>query len=131
MFSFNLFLASQGIAEYNINTNIPPKGGTCDVRPGAGEELETIFTFSCSGWHDEHQPLSYEMFYSHPIASKVPGSFQNGVPFFFGPSLETGYKAVFPVGKKEDDYFINIVVIIRDAYGEFVDKTFQIQVILK
>ena len=108
---------------------MPPKGGKCYVVPNAGEELDTIFNFSCSGWNDEHQPLNYEMFFSHPTETLEPSSHQNSVLFFFGPSLAS-HKAIFPVGKKKDDYFINIAVRIRDAYGEFVEEKLRIQVFL-
>lgn len=123
-----LFSASQGLAEYNIVTNIPPNGGSCDVTPKTGEELDTIFTFSCSGWQDEHQPLTYEMFYSHPNKSEEdPVSPLSGVLFFFGPSLES-YRAILPMGKEENNYSVNVAVIIKDAYGEYVDKNLRIQV---
>ena len=108
---------------------MPPTGGKCYVTPNAGEELDTIFTFSCSEWQDEHQPLTYEMFFSHPNETLEPSSYQNSVLFFYGPSL-VSHKAIFPVGKKNNDYFINIVVRIRDAYGEFVEKLLRIQVFL-
>ena len=123
-----LFLASQGLAEYSIFTNIPPKGGSCDVTPKTGEELDTIFTFWCSGWQDEHQPLTYEMFYSHPNKSEDDQvSPLNGALFFFGPSLES-HRAIFPMGNKENNYSVNVAVIIRDAYGEYMDKNLRIQV---
>lgn len=116
------------MAEYNLVTNIPPKGGSCDVTPNTGEELDTIFTFSCSGWQDEHQPLTYEMFYSHPNKSEeYPVSPLNGVLFFFGPSLES-HRAILPTGKKENNYSVNVTIVIRDAYGEYVDKKLRIQV---
>ena len=127
-FFFKLFLVSQGQAEYKLDTNIPPQGGSCDVTPKTGEELDTIFIFSCSGWQDEHQPLTYEMFYFHPNKSEEhPVSPLNGVLFFFGPSLES-YRAILPMGKIENNYSVNVTVIIRDAYGEYVDKNLQIQV---
>ena len=127
-FFFKSFLVSQGLAEYKVDTNIPPRGGSCDVTPKTGEGLDTIFTFSCSGWQDEHQPLTYEMFYSHPNKSlEHPVSSLNGVLFFFGPSLES-YRAILPMGKEENNYSVNVAVIIRDAYGEYVDKNLQIQV---
>lgn len=116
------------MAEYNLVTNIPPKGGSCDVTPKTGEELDTIFTFSCGGWQDEHQPLTYEMFYSHPNKSEeYPVSPLNGVLFFFGPSLES-HRAILPTGKKENNYSVNVTIVIRDAYGEYVDKKLRIQV---
>lgn len=123
-----LIVATQGLVEYNIATNIPPKGGSCDVSPKTGEELDTVFTFSCSGWRDEHQPLTFEMFYSHPnISEEDPVSHVSGELFFFGPSLEN-HGTILPMGKKENNYFVNVAVIIRDAYGEDVDKTLRIQV---
>lgn len=116
------------MAEYNLVTNIPPKGGSCDVTPKTGEELDTIFTFSCSGWQDDHQPLTYEMFYSHPNKSEeYPVSPLNEVLFFFGPSLES-HRAILPTGKKENNYSVNVTIVIRDAYGEYVDKKLRIQV---
>lgn len=123
-----LFSEAQGFAEYNIITNQPPTGGTCDVTPKTGEELETRFTFSCSGWQDEHEPLTYEMFFSHPSDSnKDPGSSPNGVLFFFGPSLAKA-EFSFTAGKEEEDRLIEIVVVIKDAYGESVENKLQIQV---
>lgn len=123
-----MFLVSQGLAEYNLVTNIPPKGGSCDVTPKTGEELDTIFTFSCGGWQDEYQPLTYEMFYSHPNKSEeYPVSPLNGVLFFFGPSLES-HRAILPTGKKENNYSVHVTIVIRDAYGEYVDKKLRIQV---
>lgn len=125
---FNLFSGAQGFAEYNIITNQPPKGGTCDVTPKTGEELETRFSFSCSGWQDEHEPLNYEMFYSHPRDSKDPSSAENGVLFFYGPSL-TKAEFLFPAGKEGDGHIIEVMVTIKDAYGEAVENKLQIKVL--
>lgn len=123
------FSETQGLAEYHVITNQPPKGGQCDVTPKTGKELDTSFTFWCSGWQDEHEPLTYEMFYSHPRDSKDPGSSQNGVLFFFGPSL-TKSAFLFPAGNEEDDHFIDILVIIKDAHGESAEDKLQIKVLL-
>ena len=69
------------------------------------------------------------MFYSHPSDSnKDPGSSPNGVLFFFGPSLAKA-EFSFTAGKEEDDRLIEIVVIIKDAYGESVENKLQIQVL--
>ena len=68
------------------------------------------------------------MFYSHPNKSEEdPVSPLNRVLFFFGPSLES-HRAILPMGKKENNYSVNVAVIIMDAYGEYVDKTLRIQV---
>lgn len=117
----------QGFAEYSIQTNNPPKDGSCEVKPITGEELKTRFRFSCSGWQDEHEPLTYEMFYSYPRDSKDPSSSQNGVLFFLGPSVESA-EILFPAGKEEDRHLIDIVVKIKDAYGEFVQDNLTIKV---
>ena len=68
------------------------------------------------------------MFYSHPSDSnKDPGSSPNGVLFFFGPSLAKA-EFSFTAGKEEDDCLIEIVMVIKDAYGESVENKLQIQV---
>lgn len=68
------------------------------------------------------------MFYSHPNKSEEdPVSSVNGVLFFFGPSLAS-HRAILPVGKKENNYSVNVAVIIRDAYGEFVGENLRIEV---
>ena len=68
------------------------------------------------------------MFYSHPNKSEEhPVPPLNAVLFFFGPSLES-HRAVLPMGKKENNYYVNVTVVIRDAYGEYVDKNLRIQV---
>lgn len=68
------------------------------------------------------------MFFSHPSDSnKDPGSSPNGVLFFFGPSLAKA-EFSFTAGKEEEDRLIEIVVVIKDAYGESVENKLQIQV---
>lgn len=67
------------------------------------------------------------MFYSYPRDSKDPSSFQNGVLFFLGPSVESA-EILFPAGKEEDRHLIDIVVKIKDAYGEFALDNLTIQV---
>lgn len=51
--------------------------------------------------------------------------FLNGVLFFFGFLLES-YRVIFLIGKKENNYFVNVIIVIRDVYGEYVDKKFWI-----
>ena len=67
------------------------------------------------------------MFYSYPRDSKDPSSFQNGVLFFLGPSVESA-EFLFPAGKEEDRHLLDVVVKIKDAYGEFALDNLTIQV---
>lgn len=69
------------------------------------------------------------MFITHPADGKVPGSSRNGELVFFGPSLQ-GQEVLLPVGKDEARYFINVVVLIKDAFGEFSKITLPVQVLL-
>ena len=69
------------------------------------------------------------MFITHPAEGKVPGSPRNGELVFFGPSLQ-GQEVLLPVGKDEARYFINVVVLIKDAFGEFSKITLPVQVLL-
>lgn len=58
------------------------------------------------------------MYYSYQGDSKDPSYSQNGALFFLGPSVESA-EFLFPAGKEEDRHLIDVVVKIKDVYGEF------------
>ena len=68
------------------------------------------------------------MFYSYPRDSKDLGSSQL-LSAWFGPSL-TKAEILFPADREEDGHLIDVMVIIKDAYGESVKNKLQIQVSL-
>ena len=73
--------------------------------------------------------MTYEMFYTQSNNSKDQGSTHNSVLFFHGPSI-TRAKFSLPAGKKERGHVIEVMVVIKDAYGEASEITIPLQVIL-
>ncbi|XP_041369822.1 polycystic kidney disease and receptor for egg jelly-related protein-like [Gigantopelta aegis] len=49
-------------ADYKIETNTPPGGGSCFISPKSGRALFTHFKVSCSGFTDIHLPLTYNIY---------------------------------------------------------------------
>ena len=68
------------------------------------------------------------MSYSQYRHSEDPVSAQNSVLFFHGPSL-TKAEFLLPAGAKERGYLIEVMIIIRDAYGEASEIKLPIQVL--
>eukprot|EP01029_Cantina_marsupialis_P002703 TRINITY_DN1256_c0_g1_i3.p1 TRINITY_DN1256_c0_g1~~TRINITY_DN1256_c0_g1_i3.p1 ORF type:complete len:2520 (+),score=841.96 TRINITY_DN1256_c0_g1_i3:901-7560(+) len=89
---------------FNFETNSPPAGGYVENEGmGDGEEFTTTFTFSTSGWNDEHTPLEFK---------------------FSAVNMQTGDETVVQsystlsyceVTLSRGDYYIKVGV--RDAYG--------------
>ena len=52
--SLNMFLR---------DTNTAPENGTCSATPINGEAMYTYFKFTCLGWNDKDQPLSYHFMF--------------------------------------------------------------------
>ena len=107
-----------GYSEYQVITNSPPAGGTCQVSPLSGITLETIFTFTCSDWQDHDSPLRYEFIY-----------------FTGKDSLNVAYKGVtsskdtkLPAGEKTNNFTIDFRVRVTDAFGAFTEVKTPVQV---
>ena len=80
--------------------------GSCDISPKSGIVLEDKFKMTCSGWIDQHEPLSYNF---HSLRDGVTKTFCNG--------KFTECSTVLPIGNKSEDYNSMIFVKIADSLG--------------
>ena len=91
--------------------------GTCEITPEDGVPFVTSFQVTCADVVDEDTPLNYSLYVnnsSDALQTVTSPVFQ---PF----TLESGSEA--------DDYWVNITVIITDAFGRRLTIQLAVQVI--
>jgi len=52
----------QGKSFLEFELNTAPTGGSCTVSPLTGVSAQTLFTVTCTDWHDVDGVLSYQFF---------------------------------------------------------------------
>ena len=90
-------------------TDTPPNSTSldkCIVEPPVGFTLETEYIISCSGWHDEELPLTYEFRYRSNTSIVV---IQRGP--------EQRLRVILPSGNAEKDYNFTLEISVTDAIG--------------
>lgn len=93
---------TEGFAVLDFETSGAPHSGYCTSSVTEGVVLETEFTFKCFDWQDTN-PLTYE--------------FQLGEePISYGRSPKSA-TTVLPAGAPEDDYKLQINVVVKNAVG--------------
>ena len=93
---------TEGFAVLDFETAGAPHSGYCTPSVTEGVVLETEFTFKCFDWQDT-SPLTYE--------------FQLGEePISYGSSPKSA-STVLPAGAPEDDYKLQINVVVKNAVG--------------
>eukprot|EP00466_Bigelowiella_natans_P018553 jgi/Bigna1/90691/estExt_fgenesh1_pg.C_760099 len=55
-----------GRASVEVQMNLPPAMGSCNVEPARGLSMKTEFRLSCNGWVDDDMPLRYSFRYAEP-----------------------------------------------------------------
>ncbi|XP_048575605.1 uncharacterized protein LOC5520271 isoform X3 [Nematostella vectensis] len=108
-----------GVSSYDLETNSPPTGGTCEVTPTQGFVLETVFTLKCQGWTDLDNPLVYQFFYvTEPGLTSV---------ITYGRTNEIRTK--LPVGVANRNFVIVIRFLILDSLSAAteVQKTVKVR----
>jgi hypothetical protein len=76
IYSFTLTsrLESPGVGSsltVTVVVNSPPKLGNFIIAPAEGEELTTLFSFSCARWQDDNLPLQYQFSYLTSTGNKL------------------------------------------------------------
>ncbi|XP_068716630.1 polycystin-1-like protein 2 [Montipora capricornis] len=106
-------------SRYSILTDMPPEGGSCSVSPSEGFVIETQFRINCRGWEDEDSPLLYEFFLGDPTSGPML-LFYGWLPYSDGLFL--------PPGRKDNNYYVELFVNIRDVLGSYNTVTLKVKV---
>ena len=118
-FSLMLFVTPPegkvNFAVLDFYTDREPHGGYCEQSDAVGISLETEFTFECFKWQDENTPITYE--------------FRLGdTPISYGISSKS-VSTVLPAGSPENDFKLQINIVIKNAVSVAVVETLFVKVI--
>lgn len=112
-YTFSVNVSESGSNSFSlyrqVTVNEPPTGGSCTVSPTDGIAFTTTFSVTCSGFTDEHNPLSYR-FYTGMLADSSRdtriGSAANG-------NLS---KVFLPAGLAADSYIVSTFTVTQHRY---------------
>ena len=93
----------EGLSVLDFETAGAPHGGYCTASVHEGVSLQTVFTFSCFDWQDTSSPLNYDFQLGEELISY--GSSPNSAP------------TVLPAGSQQDDYYLQINIVVKNAVG--------------
>ena len=108
-----------GYSEYQATTNSPPEGGKCEVTPLSGITLQTIFSFTCSGWEDPDRPLHFEFIY---FATKVD------VLNVVYKGIKRSQETKLPAGERANNFTLDFRVRVADMCGAYTEVKIPVQV---
>ncbi|XP_017271539.1 polycystin-1 [Kryptolebias marmoratus] len=108
-----------GGASLTIQASGLPRDGVCELSPESQIQLlETVVTYSCSGWHDDDSETS-QLIYTFQVAPFQPSS-----PVYRVLTLYRGTRSTFSClvpmgspGQKENTTVITVTVIIENHLG--------------
>lgn len=63
---------THGWAAYRFETAGTPSGGTCKGIQLDKRTLGICVNMSCTGWKDQHEPLTFEFYHWHKLEDKTP-----------------------------------------------------------
>jgi len=80
--------------------------GNCTITPEVGTVIADTFMMSCSGWQDQHLPLTYEFYLK-----------QDGVKAPLCNSFQLYCNEPLPMGDAANNFVLEIFVSISDRHG--------------
>ena len=117
-FSLKLVVTSQarseGFGVVEFETAGAPHSGYCTSSASEGVALETKFTFECFNWEDKNTPITYDFRAEKDSISS-------------GTSPKSA-SAALSAGKPEDDYQLQINIIIKNSVGVAIVETLFVKV---
>ena len=117
-FSLTCTLASPGktsSSSISIEVNKAPTPGILSISPISGEELSTMFVFSCSRWVDEDLPLTYVFGYLSSSGQQV----------MLRSRSETAYSSsMLPAGQKTSSSTKQVLVGISQVYDSYLASSY-------
>ena len=114
-----------GFAEYVKEVNMPPVNGSCDVTPKLGYAFQADFRISCSGWVDDTKLI-------YSVTARVDtGKAELPVSPAETLSVDQSYtltSKILPVGLTQRDYWIDVIITIKDEDDASIQVPVPVQV---
>ncbi|XP_068694084.1 polycystin-1-like protein 2 [Montipora foliosa] len=90
-----------------LETNSPPKNGSCEVTPKNGSAMHTLFRINCSGWEDVDLPLTYEFAYERSNKESV----------FLISQNQDANSLYLPMGQDKNHFNLTLKIKVIDGLG--------------
>ena len=117
-FSLKLVVTSQagseGFGVLEFETAAAPHSGYCTSSASEGVALETKFTFECFNWEDKNIPITYD--------------FRAGKDSISSGTSPKSASVALTAGQPEDDFQLQINIIIKNSVGVAVEETLFVKV---
>ncbi|XP_071319469.1 polycystin-1 [Trachinotus anak] len=111
-----------GSASLTILPNTPPHGGLCDLSPKSDiRPLETVVTYTCSGWQDDESEAS-QLIYTFQVAPCQPISAVCPTLTLYRGTRST-FGSLFPVGhsgQEKNMSVVTVTLLVEDYLGSMV-----------
>ncbi|XP_034415177.1 polycystin-1 [Cyclopterus lumpus] len=121
-FTLNAFQPGRGLwgsASLTILPNNPPHGGLCDLSPESDIRLlETVVTYSCSGWQDEESRASQLIYTFQASLCQSTGTVCPLLTLYRGTRATFG--SLVPMGSPEREKntsVITVTLLVEDHLG--------------
>ncbi|KAG7226594.1 hypothetical protein INR49_003751, partial [Caranx melampygus] len=108
-----------GSARLMVFPNNPPHGGLCDISPKSDiRPLETVVSYTCSGWQDDESEASqliytFQVAPCQPISTMCPTlTLYRGTHSTFGSLVPVGH-----TGQEEHTSVILVTLLVEDYQG--------------
>ncbi|XP_019624434.1 PREDICTED: polycystic kidney disease protein 1-like 2 [Branchiostoma belcheri] len=111
----------QGFSEYSFEPNEPPVVGSCTVSPENGTAMVTEFTFTCTGFSDSDEPLTYTFLFNTDAAA--------GFTPLYTETEPTTPPQLLPVGQESRDFVVRIQAQVSDSLGATSNVETSVQVL--
>ena len=93
----------------SVQINSPPRGGTFEVSPSVGFQLNTLFKMSAILWHDDDLPISFQFGYV---------SWQNSWNMLIRLASPVNWAtSLLPIGSIARDYQLNCTLDVIDPFS--------------
>ncbi|XP_054860443.1 polycystin-1 isoform X2 [Amphiprion ocellaris] len=109
-----------GSASQMIRSNSSPHGGQCDLSPESDIQLlETVVTYSCSGWRQPDESMTSQLIYTFQVASCQPISTVCPLLTIYRGTRST-FSSLVPMGspgQQKNMSVITLILLVEDHLG--------------
>lgn len=108
---------------YSFVVNIPPALGKCSLNPPTGTAFLTKFSVHCSGFRDQHLPLTYKVKVAlDAMQMPITENSTLGTIVYFGDQFQSP-PSFLPIGVSSKQYLLTLYVQIYDDLGAYSQIT--------